>query len=131
MAWKAKEVLSISTSYDPEEIDRDRWWFQGQHLLKEPRTSGKAEQVNQEGRWPRAFLATPLVRRNPSHFRERNKLWGVNIKISELWSVLFKALAKEWEVLILEKNLDLLRKDLPQEESQQVGFQLSVPRKVK
>ena len=84
-----------------------------QNLLMEPRTSGKEEQVNQEGRWPGTFPTTPLARRNPPHFRERNKLWGVNIKTSELWGVFFKALGKEWEFFTLEKNLDLLRKGFP------------------
>ena len=42
--------------------------------MKEPRTSGRAKKVNQEGRWSKAFLAERLARRNLSHFRERNKL---------------------------------------------------------
>lgn len=35
------------------------------------------------------------------------------------------------EKLTLKENSNLLKKDLPQEESQQVGFWLSVARKVK
>ena len=81
-----------------------------QNLLMEPRTLGKEEQVNQEGRWPGTFSTTPLARRNPPHFRERNKLWGVNIKTSELWGVFFKALGKEWEFFYLREEFGFTQK---------------------
>ena len=73
-----------SSTYGPEESDEDRWWFRDQHLMKEPRSSGRVEKINQEGRWPGAFLATPSARRNLSHLGERNKLREVNIKTLEL-----------------------------------------------
>lgn len=68
-AWRAKEVQSKSLTLDPKRSEGDRWWFWNQHLIKEPRTSGRAEKKNQEGRWPRAFPATPSARRNLS-------IWG-------------------------------------------------------
>ena len=41
--------------------------------MKKPRTSGKEEKENQEGRWPGAFPATLSSRRDPPHFEKRNK----------------------------------------------------------
>ena len=73
-----------SSTYSLEESDEDRWWFRDQHLMKEPRTLGRVEKMNQEGRWPGAFSTTPSARRNLYHLGERNKLREVNIKTSEL-----------------------------------------------
>lgn len=73
-ARRANEVLSKSITYNPEESDGDRWWFQDQHLLRGSRTSGKAKKMNQKGQCPGAFLATPSARRNLSHLGERDKL---------------------------------------------------------
>ena len=43
-------------TYNLEEGYGNRWWLRSQHLMKEPRTLGKARKVDQKGRWLGAFL---------------------------------------------------------------------------
>ena len=41
-----KGVSSKSDTHVQGKNDGDSWWFRNQHLMKEPRTSGKEENVN-------------------------------------------------------------------------------------
>ena len=60
--------------------------------MKKPRTSGKEEKENQEGRWPRAFLAIlssrrdpPILRKETSHERSTSKPQNFEMPFLRPW----------------------------------------------
>lgn len=54
-----KNILPTLIPHDLEKSDRDKWWFRGQHLLKEPKTLGKAERwtKKEDGQEPFGYIS--------------------------------------------------------------------------
>ena len=63
-----------STAHNSEKDYENRWWLRSQYLMKEPRTSGKAGKVVQEGRWVEAFLAFIINKEESAHLEEKDKV---------------------------------------------------------
>ena len=52
----------------------NRWWLRSQHLMKEPSTTSKAREWNQEGMWLGAFLPFIISNEESAHLKEIDKM---------------------------------------------------------
>ena len=81
--WTAKRGMPISirnkgghvpsAAHNSEKGYGNRWWLRSQHLIKEPRISGKAGKVNQKERWLGAFLSFIISNEEFVHLKEMDK----------------------------------------------------------
>ena len=96
--WRVSSRNQMSMT--KKKNDGDNWWFRDQYLMKKPRTLGKEEKENQEGRWPEPFQIhyhqegiRHILRKETSH--ERSTLEPQSFEMSFL---------RPWERI---RNLDL------------------------
>ena len=63
-----------SAAQNSEKIYRNRWWFRTRHLMKEPRTSGRAGKGEQRRKVAGSLCAFITRKEEFAHLKERDKV---------------------------------------------------------